>query len=100
MKKILLYSVYRETISLKKESFTVYRGWNETYKLLSHSLEEQFAYINNKTKERDYKIRAGKIFIRQNVLFKGAQKNPYSSNHLQKHTLDFGKKIFKNLLNL
>ena len=38
IKKILLYSVYLQTY-LKRESFTVYSGWNETYKLPAHSWE-------------------------------------------------------------
>ena len=39
MKKILLYSVYHQITSLKKESFTVFSGWNETDKLPAYSLE-------------------------------------------------------------
>ena len=68
MKKILLSSMYRQIISLKKEFFTVSSSWNETYKLPAHSLERTICLFWKHGIGTEWEIRAGKIFIWQNVL--------------------------------
>ena len=59
--------MYRQIITLKKDSFAVSSSWSETYKLLAHSLERTVCLFWQQGIIAEYETRAEKIFIWQSV---------------------------------